>query len=337
MRVVVIGLGRMGQRHLDVIRACGWDIAGVCDLDAETLADTATRHNLPDTALYQDAENLFRDTRPDCAVVATTAPSHCRYTCQAAESGVRRILCEKPMAVSLAECDRMLAACQRHGAALAVNHQMRFMPQYAVPKRLAASPELGGVRSVTVVCGNFGLAMNGTHYFEMFRYLTDEAPTSATAWLSTDHVPNPRGAQFDDRAGAVRLTTASGHRFFLDADADQGQGLKTLYGCRLGQILVDEYSGHVTVTQRAAEDRSLPTTRFFTQPVEVHHEVGPFELIEPTTRVMQALADGTGYPTGDDARLAIAALVAAHVSHETGQAPITIGPGLPLDRRFDWA
>ncbi len=73
-----------------------------------------------------------------------------------------------------------------------------------------------------MVAGNFGMAMNGSHYFEMFRYLADETPDSVAAWFSGDTVANPRGPQFVDRAGAVRLTTAKGRRFYMDAGTRPG-------------------------------------------------------------------------------------------------------------------
>jgi predicted dehydrogenase len=54
----------------------------------------------------------------------------------AAEAGASHILVEKPMAISLIECEMVLKVCARHGARLAVNHQMRFMEQYTEPKRI---------------------------------------------------------------------------------------------------------------------------------------------------------------------------------------------------------
>ncbi len=327
----------MGRRYLRIVDSLGWTIAGVCDANPEARRAAAREHALDAALVHEDAGAAIASGRPDCAIVATTAPSHCRYTCLAAEARVGRILCEKPMAVSLEECDRMITACARHDVRLAVDHQMRFMPQYRVPKQLAESEALGGLRSVTVVAGNLGLAMNGTHYFEAFRYLTDEWPAEVTAWFSSERVPNPRGAEFGDRAGAVRVVTPTGRRLYLEAGADQGQGLQAIYGCRIGQIVVDEYTGHTCVTQRTPEDRGLPMTRFFTEPVRQTREVGPFELMGPTTRVLEALAGGGGYPSGEAGRTAVATLVAAYVSAEGGHRSVPVGPGLPAARRFPWA
>lgn len=85
----------------------------------------------------------------------------------------------------------MIAACRAVGAKLAVNHQMRFMEQYTNIKGLIDAAEFGGLRSMVVTAGNFGLAMNGSHYFEAFRYLTGESIAQISAWFDPSNVPNP--------------------------------------------------------------------------------------------------------------------------------------------------
>src|SRR5260370_32682978 len=193
--------------------------------------------------MFADACAMIARVRPDLMIIATTAPSHVDLVCRAADSGARAILCEKPMAVSLAQCDRMIKACAAAGTRLAVNHQMRFMEQYTKPKAIVLEPSFGGLSSVTVVAGNFGIAVNGSHYFEMFRYLTDEMPVSAAAWFSSETMSNPRGAQFEDRAGSVRLTPASGRRFYMDTSTDQGHGMNGTYASPDGRPTRDRLVG----------------------------------------------------------------------------------------------
>ena len=104
---------------------------------------------------FADVGQMLEAVRPDAVVISTTAPSHCEFVCAAAAAGVRYILCEKPMASSLEECDRMIAACRAAGAKLAVNHQMRFMEQYTDIKAMIDTPEFGGLRSMVVTCEQF--------------------------------------------------------------------------------------------------------------------------------------------------------------------------------------
>lgn len=328
----------MGRRHIQVVRDLGLELSGVCDQNPDSLAAAAAEHRLPATQLYADVHSLLRETVPDCVIVATTAPTHCKYTCLAAESGATHILCEKPMATSLSECDRMIEACARYGTALAINHQMQFMEQYTIPKQIVRSEAFGGLASITVVAGNFGMAMNGTHYFEMFRFMTDEDPSEATAWFSSSSVANPRGTQFEDRAGAVRLVTSSGKRFYLETGDDQGHGLRVIYAGRFGQVTVDELSGRLTQVMRKEEHRPLPTTRYGMPASETVREIAPADAVAPSRSVLQALLNGSIPDSAANARLAVSALVAAYVSHETGHRAIAIKDSvLPLDRVFPWA
>src|SRR5262249_5640589 len=155
----------------------------------------------------------------------TTADSHCHYVRLAATSGANYILCEKPMACSIQDCEEMVAVCESKGAKLAINHPMRYMPSYTLPKRIVQSEDFGGLLSMTVIGGNFGMAMNGTHFIEGFRYLSDDEPFKTSAWLDDDLVPNPRGPNFEDRGGSIRFTTRSGRRFYMECGARQGHGI----------------------------------------------------------------------------------------------------------------
>lgn len=337
MKAAIIGFGRMGQRHLQVARDLDLAVAGICDQNAETLALAARDLRIPEDALYQDAGAMLKRIRPECVIVATTAPAHCEYTLLAANNGARCILCEKPMAVSLAQCDRMLAAIRASGARLAINHQMRFMEQYTEPKRIVCSEEFGGLSSVTVVAGNFGMAMNGTHYFEMFRYMTDEAPMEVQAWFSDEKVPNPRGPQFEDRAGSVRVRTATGKRFYMEIGSDQGHGMNVIYAGPYGQLVVDELGGRMVLAVRKEEHRSLPTTRYGMPWIETAKEIRPADALASSRSVLSALLEGRDYPTGEEGRLAVAALVAAYISDENGHMPVPVDENLPQERMFPWA
>ncbi len=338
MKAAVIGAGRMGQRHIQVIQNMGLELVGVCDQSLEALALVSHEYNVPVECQFTDAFTLFTETKPECVVVATTAPTHCAYTCAAAESGAQFILCEKPMAISLAECDRMLAVCQQHDVKLAINHQMRFMEQYIEPKRIVWSDAFGGLSSVTVVAGNFGMAMNGTHYFEMFRYLTNETPVEVAAWFSKTKVLNPRGRQFEDRAGSVRLTTASGKRFYMETGDDQGHGMTVIYAGPYGQLVVDELVGTMHLAMREEQHRHLPTTRYGMPWVERTLKIMPADVIGPSFAVLSALLQGDNFPSGEDGRSALAVLVAAYESDENEHNPVRLDDdSLPHDRIFPWA
>lgn len=333
----IIGLGRMGRRHLQVAKNLGFEITGVYDPLPESVGLALKEHELPASIVFDSAQRMLETVRPDALVVASTAPSHCEYVCMAAAAGVRHVLCEKPMAVSVAECERMIEACAASGTSLAVNHQMQFMEQYALVKELASSPDFGGLRSVTVAASNFGLAMNGAHYFEMFRYLTGEEIETVSFWADAEKVTNPRGVQYEDRSGQLRAVAPSGVRLYMEIGGDQGHGIHVVYGCRHGQIFVDELAGLVRTIHRKAEFRELPTTRYGMPAEEVSRQIAPADVIAPTEAVWRAMLAGSDYPDGRCGRHAVRALVAANLSGERGGVPVGLTLQEAAGRAFPWA
>jgi predicted dehydrogenase len=337
MRTVILGVGRMGRRHIHAVQKLGLELAGVYDVSAESLALAKKESQLAEGQLFGDLDCVFDVCKPECLIIATTADSHCELACLGASRGVKFILVEKPIAVSLEQCQRMIDVCDQYGAKLAVNHQVRFLEQYTKPKELLASQAYGGFKSMAVVAGNFGISMNGTHYFEAFRFMADEEPSEVRAWFSPDIVSNPRGSQFEDRAGSIRITTGSGKRFFMEVGSDQGHGLQVTYAGRNGMIGINELTGEMVTSVREAEFRDLPTTRYG-MPAQVGHEsIAPVEVIDSTAQVLKALLNGQNMVTAEQGTLAVKVLVAAYISAERGGEAVRLDANLDRIRVFPWA
>lgn len=337
MKLCVVGLGRMGRRHVQVARNLRFEIVGIYDPFTDSVELTLKEHELLASAVFDSVPHMLERTCPDALVVGSTAPSHCEYVCMAAAAGVHYVLCEKPMALSVAECDRMVNACAEAGATLAVNHQMQYMQQYTAVKNLAFSSSFGGLRSITVIASNFGLAMNGVHYFEMFRYLTGEEISTISFWADAEKVPNPRGEQYEDRSGQLRATTPSGARLYMELGGDQGHGVCVVYGCRHGQIFVDELTGLMRYTHREKEFLDLPTTRYGMPAKIVTQQIAPADVIGPTEAVWRAMLAGGSFPDGSSGRHAVRALVAANISGERMGQPVHLDDKEVSERSFSWA
>ena len=73
MKSAVIGVGRMGRRHVLALQALGIDVAGVCDPRSESLAETEKEAGIPERLHYSDPEKMLRDTRPELAIISSTA------------------------------------------------------------------------------------------------------------------------------------------------------------------------------------------------------------------------------------------------------------------------
>ncbi|TAW87714.1 Gfo/Idh/MocA family oxidoreductase [Rhizobium ruizarguesonis] len=324
MITALIGLGRMGMRHASVLEQCHLPITAISDINRDACDTAGNNYGIPEERRFTSAIELIDKIRPELLIVATTAPGHCELVVRAARNGAKMILCEKPMATNLRDCETMISACNSTGVKLAINHQMRFMEQYTIPKSLIESEAFGGLGSVIVSAGNFGMAMNGTHYFEMFRYLCGEDSVKVSAWFSKDELANPRGPQFRDASGSLRLETSSGKRFYMDCSHDQGHGMNVTYNCRNGRISVDELAGNLSFVVRKGEHRGESTTRYG-MPYETGSKtITPADAVAPTRSVLEALLKGSDFPTGEHGLLAMKLLVTAHLSHERGGATIDL-------------
>jgi predicted dehydrogenase len=91
---------------------------------------------------YGDWRELVQDSDLDAVYVATPVHLHAAQTVAAAEAG-KHILCEKPMALDVGECDRMIAACTASGVRLGIAYYRHFYPVVRRMRDLIASGEIG--------------------------------------------------------------------------------------------------------------------------------------------------------------------------------------------------
>jgi predicted dehydrogenase len=330
----------MGLAHLKAAQNIRLTAGAICDRsDANLAKAAAAAGELPQDRLFADAAAMFAaHPNTDLVIIATTADSHRALVESAAASGAKHILCEKPMATSVADCDAMIAACDASGSTLAINHQMRFMAQYTMVRDQLATGAFGPLASMTVTAGCFGLAMNGSHYCEAFAWLTGSPIVTATAWFSGEPFNNPRGPKFFDQAGEMRFTSADGRRLILNIGSDQGHGMTAMYATKFGHLFVDEFEGLCYATSRKPEHQSMPMTRYGMPWDRQELRFPQADNVGPTEAVMRALLGGEDYPSGRDGRNVVAALAAAYKSADSGSLPVRVNDLGDYERRqFPWA
>ncbi len=93
---------------------------------------------------FTDWRELIADPEIDAVYIATPVYLHAEQTIAAAEAG-KHVLCEKPMALSVKECDEMIAACRVNNVKLGIAYYRRFYPAIERVKKIVASGEIGNV------------------------------------------------------------------------------------------------------------------------------------------------------------------------------------------------
>lgn len=128
-------------------KAAGSRLVAVMRRNGGLARDYAERHGVP--RWYDRAADLIADPEVDAVYIATPPASHKEYTLAAARAG-KPVYVEKPMALTFAGCQEMLAACQAAGVPLFVAYYRRSLPRFLKVKELLDGKVIGDVRFVQV-------------------------------------------------------------------------------------------------------------------------------------------------------------------------------------------
>ena len=147
----VIGCGGIARAaHLpNIKRNPRARLVAVCDIDFDRAKATAQEFGDGTTAAYQDFHDLLANPDVDMVCVTTWAAAHAEPVIAAAQAG-KHILCEKPIAITLADADAMVAAAKEAGVKLSMGYQPRFGTLWPRVKQIIDDGLLGEIMGVTI-------------------------------------------------------------------------------------------------------------------------------------------------------------------------------------------
>ena len=142
VRICMVGAGRVGKNHSKWINkhVPGGNIVALVDPAPETLAATGAEFDID--ARFASLEQAIEECAFDAVVITTPTPTHKPLTVTAAENG-KHVFVEKPMALSLEECDEMIEAARRGGVILQIGFMRRFAPEFVEGARRIEAGEIG--------------------------------------------------------------------------------------------------------------------------------------------------------------------------------------------------
>jgi predicted dehydrogenase len=181
--------------------------------------------------VYTSVDALMKDDDIDAVVVATANSLHASYTIKALEAG-KHVLCEKPMAVTVQECQNMIDAAAHSQKKLMIAHNMRLEAAHLLAKDILTSGKLGSVLSFQTTIGHEGpeemsiqggtdswffnkndavfgaLGDLGVHKIDLIRWLLDDNIVDISACVTTRHKRSPSGnfVSVDDYAACILHT-----------------------------------------------------------------------------------------------------------------------------------
>ena len=157
IRVGIAGLGFMGMIHyLSYQKVRGAKVAAICEQDRRRLTGdwrdiqgnfgpAGKQMDLAEVATYDDLDAMLEDPKLDLIDITLPPSLHAEIACKALRAG-KHVFCEKPMALTLSDCRRMVAAAQKAKRLLLVGHVLPLLPEYAWARKVIASGRYGKLR-----------------------------------------------------------------------------------------------------------------------------------------------------------------------------------------------
>ena len=181
----------------------------------EKLKTFGEQYGIPESHRYSYGTFDRIAQNPDVDIVYVITPNslHRTFTERAAKAG-KHVMCEKPMATSVADCQAMIAACQKAGRKLMIGYRSRFQAHNIEAIKLIRDGAVGPVRHISTdhgftigdptqwrlnkaLAGGGSLMDIGIYSLNAARYLTGEEPVAVNAIESTDR-SNPRFKEVED-------------------------------------------------------------------------------------------------------------------------------------------
>jgi predicted dehydrogenase len=321
--VGVLGVGEMGRRHAENLRRLvpNAQLVAVADVDAERARRTASELEIENS--YGSLQDMLECKGLNAVVIATPDKFHAAAVKAAAAAG-KDVLCEKPLALNLADAHELLAAVSKAGVRLQVGFMRRYDPAYSAAMNRIEAGEIG----VPVIfksigrdrdgppLGSYQSNVNGMlfytntiHDFDLARWLMQDEVTEVHAYTTV--AIRPEVAQFGDVvASVVNLKFAQGAIGNIESHA------QAVYGYDVRTEIVGS-RGSILVGSLNRTPATFLTMHGSTQPIADHFltTFADAYIAEIRDFVERILQDRPPRVSGEDGLRALAICVAAENSH----------------------
>jgi predicted dehydrogenase len=344
--VGIIGAGGIAEWHARGLLANRKKakILGVADVDEVRAKEKANRWGA--TCWHTDYRHLLEREDINAVVVCTPNCYHAQITCAAAEAG-KHILCEKPIATTLADADWMIKTCRKNKVKLQIGYQLRYHPYFLKVKELIDKGEIGKTISirgrmshdwggiekaptasrswfaVKNLSGGGTLLDNGCHYFDLLRYLVGEIKevfAYTTSFIEDKDVEDNAVALCRFKNKAIGQVEAS----WTDR---RGWDSRLLVYGTLGVIECIDYivDGELKLYSRSRNPKIYWKPQGFEEQMKVNITqfkcVGENPYLSQISDFLKAVEeDREPGCSGEDGRASLEVVLAAYRSAKTGQA-----------------
>jgi inositol 2-dehydrogenase len=322
--VGVVGIGEMGRRHAENLRRNVPEARLVAVADVAEARARQTASELEIDLSYNNLEAMLENKEIDAVLIATPDKFHVDAVEMAARAG-KDILCEKPLALNLADAQAAIAAVSKSGRRLQVGFMRRYDPAYAAAMKRIEAGEIG----VPVIFKSVGrdkdqpplaayesnvngmlFYTNTIHDFDLARWMMQDEVTQVHSY--TTSAIRPEVAKFGDVvASVVNMRYRQGAIGNVEsyAQAVYGYDVRTEIVGSKGSILVGNLDRVPAVFLTAQGGERMLADHFLTRFADAY-------LAEVRDFVQSILHDRAPRVSGEDGLRALAIAVAAEASHK---------------------
>ncbi len=320
-RVAIIGCGRMGQQYAEAYTTFpDTEVVAIAEHNPERREAVGRRFGVK--ALYPDAPSLLNDIVPDIAAIITPSRFYKDAVIACAETGVKGISCDKPIAAVLSDADEMVEICASRGIVFAGGNLQRAMNELQEAARMLRAGEFGQIVGAAIhQWGNGEISGGGCQHVSALRLLTGAEVEAVVAWATPKELldsGNDDGLRVN---GRFRLTSGVECSVFSEPNPYQGADVWT------ADSLVRWNWGPPELYRGFEDDGTRK---------RLHHEYAPYDwnqfgyLTGSIRSFIAAIETGSELAvSGHDLRQALEVAIAARESARLGAVPIK----LPLKDR----
>ena len=309
------------------------EVAGYCDIVPRLLDNFGSSWggHWPDARPYTDYRQMLAEADLDILTVGTSDNRHADMVVDGANRGVRAIMCEKPLATSMEDANRMLKACEDKGVPLSVGHTKAWDPMYHKIRDMVRDGEIGQVKTVTATMGGprAMLFRNGTHRIHGLVFFADSEPTHVMGLLEDgfDHWDEYRGdggkipEQEPGVTGIIKF--ANGVRAYFDCTKNALDTSSISIVGTTGKITFVLSSGMATLESVNEGGDTISRTIKPMGIVSNYQTMGYVAAYEELIRLAES-GGGEGVGGGRQARQVVQIMTGFLKSHRAGSALVEV-------------
>ncbi len=330
LNIAVIGCSHMGSLHMQGVVNKGANLYAICDPHEEYLEERQKQFDVK--IAVKDYRELVNDPAIDAAVIVTPDKLHLEMTEAFLRAG-KDVLCEKPMALTVEECEHMMRVEKETGRKLMIGQVCRCTPSFVMVKDMIDKGTIGeltfveseyahcyqrarGVDDWRVDPDRHGVIGGGCHAIDLLRWIAGN-PTEVYSYANHKILND---WPVDDTAIAIyQFPNNVMGKVFVSIGCKRDYTMRSVFYGTKGTIICDNTSPKITLFQEVEGE-----PKSFTKPQELDVEVNNHNITAEIDAFVEALMAGSDMPVSSMEGASTVAVAVATVESAQKHMPIQI-------------